>query len=63
MPGWTGFFMYSRNEKEDMDQDEIIHRRYTTDRINASLGLNYPFTKIFTVSFSVSFSNISFKNK
>jgi outer membrane protein assembly factor BamA len=63
MPGWTASFMYSRNEKEDLDKDEIIHRRYTADRIYASIGLNYPFNELFTGSFSVSFSDISLNKK
>jgi hypothetical protein len=63
MPGWTGFFMYSQHENEDMDKNEVLRRRYAADRIYASLGVNYPFTELFTGSFSVSFSDTSLKDR
>jgi hypothetical protein len=59
MPGWFASFMYSRHEKEDVDKEEIIYRRYSADRLQASLGLNYSFTDIFTGNFTVAFSDIS----
>jgi len=59
LPGWNTFFMYGRGEREDEDKNENIHRRYTADRLSASIGVSYPFTEYFSGSASVSFSDIS----
>ena len=59
LPGWNGFFMYTRREHEDSDRKEKIHRRYTADALHFSLGLNYPFTGSITGFVSVSFTGIS----
>jgi outer membrane protein assembly factor BamA len=61
-PGWNTAFMYNRQEKEDMDRDEKVLRRYTADTLYLSLGLYYPFTGHFTGSAGISFSNVSPKN-
>jgi hypothetical protein len=61
-PGWNTAFMYSRQEKEDTNRDEIVLRRYTVDMLHFSLGLYYPFTEHFTASSGISFTDVSPKN-
>ena len=58
-PGWGTFFMYGRQEREDVDKDENAHRLYTADQLSATASLNYPFTEYFSGSFSLSFTDIS----
>ena len=60
-PGWQGFFSYNRREKEDVDKNETVHRRYTSDQLRISMGLNYPFTGYVSGSFGFTFTNISLK--
>jgi len=62
LPGWNSMFMYSRQEVKDVDRDEVVHRRYVTDQLRLSVGLNYPFMEFFSGSFAVSFSDISLNN-
>ena len=63
-PGWNSAFMYSRQEREDQDREEKIHRLYTADQLRFSFGIFYPFTSFVTASAAVSFSNASLlKNK
>jgi hypothetical protein len=59
LPGWNTFISYGLYENEDLDRDEKVHRRYSTDRISISLGINYNFIEYFSGSVSVSFTNIS----
>ena len=59
LPGWNTFFMYSRRERQDLDRNEEVHRRYSANQLRFSLGLNYPFTEHFSGSASVSFTEIS----
>ena len=61
MTGWNGFFMYGRQERENMDKDEVIHHSYTTDQLRISAGLYYPFTDLVSISAGVFFTNISLK--
>jgi len=60
-PGWNTFFMYGRQENEDSDRDEIIHRRYSVDTLRLSLGLSYPFTDHLSGSLGLSFSDINLR--
>jgi hypothetical protein len=53
--------MYSRQEREDADRNERIHRRYTADELNLFFRLNYPFTDHISGSAALSFSNIFLK--
>ena len=62
LPGWNGMFIYGRLEREAAGRDEKIHRRYTTDQLRFSLGLNYLFMDLVTGSVALSFSDISLKN-
>ena len=62
LPGWNSMFMYGRQEVNDVDKDEVIHRMYVTDRLRLSVGLNYSFMEFFTGSFAVSFTDISLNN-
>ena len=62
LPGWNGMFMYGRQERKDADRDEKIHRRYSTDQLRFSLGLNYLFMELITGSITLSYSDISLKN-
>ena len=59
IPGWNSFFMFNHREDEDGDRDEKIHRRYTVEQLNFSLGLRHHFNSIFLGSFGLSFSNIN----
>jgi outer membrane protein assembly factor BamA len=61
LPGWNGIFMYGTREIIDLDKYKNIHRQYSTDQFRLSLGLNYPFTHNFSISTSLSFTNISLK--
>jgi len=56
--GWNTSFMYNRQENEDVDSNELLHRRYTADRFRFSLGLYYPFTNLITGSASLSYANV-----
>ena len=62
-PGWNSFFMYSRRENKNEDNEEEVHRRYSADQIRVSLGLQYPITGFLASSMSVSFSDISLRKK
>ena len=57
--GWGTFFMYGRQEREDVDRDENRHRLYTADQFSVTASLNYPFAEYFSASFSLSFTDIS----
>jgi hypothetical protein len=59
LPGWNTFIMYGQMEREDFDGDEVLHRRYSTNQLRLSLGLNYSFTDFFSGSVSFSYANIS----
>ncbi|MCL2765207.1 MAG: hypothetical protein FWD40_08030 [Treponema sp.] len=59
VPGLNGMFMYSRNEKENVDRHERVNRKFTQDRILCSLGLNYIFLDLITGSMNFNFINIS----
>ena len=63
IPGWTGFFMYGRRDREDTDKYENLHRRYSIDQLRVSFGLQYPFTDYLSASASVSFTNIALNKK
>ena len=60
--GWNTIFMYTRQENEDVDSSERLHRRYTADMFRFSLGLYYPFTSLISGSASVSYTNIILKD-
>ena len=61
LPGWNTMFTFNQREREDMDKDEQVHRRYKADQLRVSLGLNFPFLNYFSASSSVSFTNISLR--
>ena len=61
LPGWNTSLIYGRQQKEDSDRDEIIHRRYSVDLLSLSLELNYPFTDQLSGSLGLSFSDINLK--
>jgi len=56
--GWNTAFMYNRDENEDVDSKERLHRRYSADKFRFSLGLYYPFTSLITGSTSLSYTNV-----
>jgi len=56
--GWNTAFMYNRQENEDVDSNEHLHRRYTADKFRFSLGLYYPFTGLISGSASLSYANV-----
>lgn len=60
-PGWNGAFSYSRRDSANTDRKGILHRRYTTDQIRFSLGLNVPFTDHFSSNGYLWFSAVSLK--
>lgn len=59
IPGWNTSFMYARQQNVDTDRNEVIFRRFTTDQVRYSLGLNYPLSGIMSLSGTVSFTDIS----
>ena len=62
LPGWNGFFMYGRQEREAVDRDDNIYRRYAANQLRFSLGLNYLFFDLVTGAISLSYSDISLRN-
>jgi hypothetical protein len=48
--------MYSRQEREDTDQNEGVFRRFSLDSVSASLGINYPVSESVSISLSGSFN-------
>ena len=63
VPGWNGFFMYSRQDEEDVDRDEKILREYSADQLRFSFGLSYNFLDHLTGSAGLSFENILLNDK
>ena len=57
-PGWNANFTYNRNEITNMDSNETLLRRYTTELLRLTFGIRLPLNEIFTASFNLSFSNI-----
>jgi hypothetical protein len=58
LPGLSAALMYSRREQQDLDRNEILLRRYSADRLHASLGMYYPAGEYLTYSVSAGFTGI-----
>ena len=60
--GWNSIFFFSRQEEEDEDKNQRVHRQYTADQLRFSFGVFYPFSDHITGSATASFSNITLQN-
>ena len=61
LPGWNILFAYGHRERRNTDSAGILARRYSVNQIRFSLGFNYPFSEIFSVSASAFFTDISLR--
>ena len=57
--GWNANFTYNRNEITNIDSNETLLRRYSTELLRLSFGIRLPLNEISTASFNLSFSNIN----
>jgi hypothetical protein len=55
--GWSVAGFYTTQEREDMDQEKNVYRRFNTNSVSASIGLSYPVTEWLTTNLSLSYQN------
>ena len=59
VPGWNSFFSYNRSSIEDTDRYSTVHRRYSSDQLRFSFGLQYALTHYLSAGASVSYTNVT----
>ncbi|MDR2028013.1 MAG: hypothetical protein LBP93_00595 [Treponema sp.] len=57
-PGWTVGGMYSRQDREDTDQNEVVFRSFPLDSLKVFGGISYPFLELFSASLDISFNRL-----